>query len=436
MKSFFVRLTAVGMVAAVALLVIAQAQRNKLWPAAAVDASTAIAADASLPAAAATDDPGVNPLRSGAPQSDIGSPPLEHPLRPAAVDPFSRVNSAATNSPIQPAAAQEPAAVNDPPPAASNDGPALLPPAKALPRAAASDDRYTAANPYSAPPAGGLSPLRHGAAGDEPGRFRADPAASPAYAPGSVRQEPAGLDSGGEGEGTGQPGGKQLEGPQTPQLTIQKIAPAEIQVGHAATFRVTVRNTGQAAANNVEVRDEPPRGARLVGSAPPASRGPHGSLVWSLGTIGPNQEASVEMQVLPLAEGEMGSVATVRFDADASAHTVATQPKLVVQTSGANRVLIGDRTTLSITVSNPGTGVAAGVVLEERIPQGFQHPAGSELEYNVGDLRPGESRKLQLQLTAVQPGAAVNLLAARARASSARRTVSAWKWPRRSWTSR
>ena len=106
-----------------------------------------------------------------------------------------------------------------------------------------------------------------------------------------------------------------------------------------------------------------------------------------------------------------------------------------MQTTGVSRVLIGDRATLSIVVSNPGTGVAAGVVLEERIPQGFQHPAGSELEYNVGDLRPGESRKLQLQLTAVQPGPTTNALIARARETCTRRTASAWKWRRRSWTS-
>ena len=47
-------------------------------------------------------------------------------------------------------------------------------------------------------------------------------------------------------EGTGQPGSKQLEGPQSPQLTIEKSAPPEIQVGKPATFRITVRNTGQA----------------------------------------------------------------------------------------------------------------------------------------------------------------------------------------------
>jgi len=58
----------------------------------------------------------------------------------------------------------------------------------------------------------------------------------------------------------------------------------------------------------------------------------------------------------------------------------------------------------------PGRGC---VVLDARIPPGLQHPAGNELEYEVGDLKPGESRKLELPLLAQKPGRAVNLLRAR-----------------------
>ena len=70
--------------------------------------------------------------------------------------------------------------------------------------------------------------------------------------------------------------------------------------------------------------------------------------------------------------------------------------------------------TLTITVSNPGTGVATNVVLAERIPRGLQHPAGGELEYTVGDLKPGESRKLDLPLMAKRAGPVTNRLVARA----------------------
>ncbi len=217
--------------------------------------------------------------------------------------------------------------------------------------------------------------------------------------------------------GTGQPGAKQLEGPQSPQVVVQKIAPPEIQVGRPAVLRVVVRNTGPVAASEVEIHDQVPRGTRLLGTAPPASQGPRGELVWSLGTLKPGGGTSVEMQIMPTEEGEVGSVATVRFQADATARSIVTRPKLVVETTGANRVLVGDDTLLTFTVSNPGSGVATGVVLAEHIPAGLKHPGGAELEYTVGDLKPGESRQLQLRLKAVQPGTIANVITARADAN-------------------
>ncbi len=229
-----------------------------------------------------------------------------------------------------------------------------------------------------------------------------------------VDEPSAGMDNLASPEGTGQPGGRHLEGPQSPQLTIEKVVPREVQVGKPATFRITVRNTGQAVADNVEVRDQIPRGTRLLDAAPRAARGPNGEMTWTLGTIKPGEQSSVQLQLMPTAEGEIGSVATVHFDAGVSARTLATRPKLVVETTGADRVLVGNPVNLTIVVSNPGTGVASGVVLEEHIPAGLQHPAGSELEYNVGDLRPGESRRLELQLAANRAGAITNVLSARA----------------------
>ena len=214
-------------------------------------------------------------------------------------------------------------------------------------------------------------------------------------------------------EGSGQPGGKQLEGPQSPRVSIQKIAPAEIQVGKPATFKVAVVNTGEMPAAGVEIRDQVPKGTRLVGTTPRAKRGTRGELVWSLGTIAPGDETTVEMQVMPVAEGEIGSVATVHFTASASARTVSTRPQLVVKTSAPGRVLIGEDVKLSITISNPGSGTASGVVLSERIPAGLRHVSGSDLEYEVGDLKPGATKKLELTLTAARAGKIVNVLTAR-----------------------
>ncbi len=214
--------------------------------------------------------------------------------------------------------------------------------------------------------------------------------------------------------GAAEPGDVELEGPQLPQLHVHKSAPDELQVGKPAVFRTTVRNIGQSPARDVEVHDALPRGAELVATRPRAARGPGGEFVWSLGTLDPGQEVSMEIEVTPVTEGEIGSVASVLFRAEASARARVTRPELVLTASAPEEVLIGEELLLSITVSNPGTGVATGVVLEERVPAGLEHPAGEELEYEVGDLQPNESRTLELTLRAAQAGTATNLLTARA----------------------
>ena len=213
-------------------------------------------------------------------------------------------------------------------------------------------------------------------------------------------------------EGAGRPGGAHLEGRQSPTLSIEKIAPAEIQVGKPATFTIKVRNTGSVPAQGVEVYDEIPRGTQLVSTTPRANRGPAGQLIFDLGAIQPKEEVQAQVQLLPVAEGEIGSVATVHFRADASVRTVATKPQLVLKVSGPAKVMIGDQVNLKINISNPGSGAATGIVLTETVPPALKHSSGNELEFDVGTLKPGESRELDLVLTAAQPGLASNVLVA------------------------
>ncbi len=415
MKSLLVRIGVLGVLFMLGWIAIAQAQRGGEY----VERQPAETPMASPDRAAPiepTSDRNINPLRAPAARpraSDI--PDAEPGLNRPVADPFGPRN----RYPGAPASAEEPIA---------EDGPVLAPVVRDRP----ADDRYypppldddrTAdrrRDGYSIPPAQSAS------AEGEPAPFRADPYAMPANPPplggndeGMMEMAPPGgfdnqaLSAPPAADGTGQPGDPRLEGIQSPQLTIQKSAPGEIQVGRPAVFSVVVRNVGTTAACNVEIHDQVPRGARLVNTRPQAQRGGRGELVWTLGVLQPGQEAVVEMEIVPIDEGEIGSVATVRFAADATARSVVTRPRLVVETALPERVLIGDQVTLSIVVSNPGTGVATGVVLEERIPAGLRHPAGAELEYTVGDLKPGESRKLELPLVADQPGMVVNMLVAR-----------------------
>lgn len=211
----------------------------------------------------------------------------------------------------------------------------------------------------------------------------------------------------------GVPGERQLEGMQAPSVALEKLAPAEVQVGKLATFETRVRNVGQIAAHDVIVTDHVPRGTRLEATTPQATEAADGTLTWNLGTMQPGDEVAISMQITPEAEGEIGSVAQVGFSGKATARTISTRPLLKIEHTAPKQVMIGQEVRLSVTITNPGSGAATGVVVEEDVPEGLSHVAGNELEYEIGVLRPGETRELELSLKAEKPGLLENTILVR-----------------------
>ncbi|MCH8924080.1 MAG: DUF11 domain-containing protein, partial [Planctomycetes bacterium] len=214
--------------------------------------------------------------------------------------------------------------------------------------------------------------------------------------------------------GTGVPGDKQLEGSQMPSLTVLKSAPGEVQVGKPASFEISVRNSGKTVIADVEIHDVVPKGTRLISTSPQAARGPAGELIWSIGALKAGEQVKVQVRLMPTAEGEIGSVATVVFRSEASARTTATQPRLSLQVSAPRKVMIGEGVTLKIRISNTGSGTATGVVMGQNVPAALKHPAGKQLEFEVGTLAPSEVREIELVLSAVQAGAVTNTLTVQA----------------------
>jgi uncharacterized repeat protein (TIGR01451 family) len=213
--------------------------------------------------------------------------------------------------------------------------------------------------------------------------------------------------------GTGRPGERALEGPQKPALLIQKFAPAEIQVGKPAKFVVQIRNVGVQAADEVVIRDEVPQGTRLISTSPSAQANGN-ELVWQLGKLSAGEERSLEMQLMPVTEGEIGSVARVAYSAQASVKTRCTMPQLAIRMTAPDKVMIGQEQRVKIELRNPGSGDATGVMLFENVPENVKHAAGPALEFEIGTLRPGETRELELVLLAEKAGKVINVLTAKA----------------------
>jgi uncharacterized repeat protein (TIGR01451 family) len=137
-------------------------------------------------------------------------------------------------------------------------------------------------------------------------------------------------------------------------------------------------------------------------------------LLWNLGKLSPGEDRTVEMQLMPVSEGEIGSVATVSYSAQASVKTKCTMPQLAIRMTAPAKVMVGQEQRVKIELRNPGSGDATGVMLFENVPQNVKHAAGPALEFGIGTLKAGESRELELVLMAEKAGKTVNVLSARA----------------------
>ena len=210
-------------------------------------------------------------------------------------------------------------------------------------------------------------------------------------------------------EGTGTPGTSTLEGLQTPHLTIQKVMPEEVVIEQPATLKTVIQNVGRSVAKNVTITDRIPQGTRLLSTIPEADVLPNGELRWSVGNLDPNVQLIVEMRVLPVREGEIGSVASVHYTGDASGRIAVTRPMLAVEVKAPAEVRHGEVANIEIVVSNPGTATVTNVVIVENVPDGLYHRDGRVMRHDgITTLRPKESKKLTLPLLCVGSGNMVN----------------------------
>lgn len=306
-------------------------------------------------------------------------------VTPPSLPPFAGGTAPAIESPSQPASAAARYASSDAIRAFGGN----LPERPMLPAAVDADAN---ANPGELLPQSPLSAAPSVAENAAPGNAASPSPAFPGAGPGYGVT------------GVGRPGPPLLEGVQAPQVAVEKRGPREVQVGKFARYEILVRNVSGVTAHDVELFDTVPQGTSLVSTTPPAAPGSDGELAWQLGSLDPGDQARVVVEVLPTDEGEIGSVASVRFAAKASVRSLATRPalSLVIEEPAAMR--IGGDVPVTITVSNPGTGRATGVVLEGVLPAGLAHRAGSELEFDIGSLKPGESRSIDLVLATTGPG--------------------------------
>lgn len=193
-------------------------------------------------------------------------------------------------------------------------------------------------------------------------------------------------------------------------VRLLKQMPAELTLGQEFMYQLQVIANENVA--DVIVRDVVPEGATYVRSEPPAQVSGR-DLTWRFAEMDAGQFKDIKVWLKPEREGRIGSCATVFALSRACAYGVVGKPSVALTKTGPATATLGADIAYTITVSNPGSAIARGVVVTDKIPEGLVHASGqSTLTFNVGDLAPGQTRALPVVLKGTKRGRHCNTASA------------------------
>jgi uncharacterized repeat protein (TIGR01451 family) len=208
----------------------------------------------------------------------------------------------------------------------------------------------------------------------------------------------------------GAPAGRLLARPTgspQPILDLSQRVPENSELGEPLTVELTLTNVGDSPAVGVRVKDILPAGTELLDASPVPEQLP-GSVQWGFALLRPGERQLMRLRLTlkpGLAVGECRNEVHVwhQVEQNRVIPIALRRPELSLAVVGPPLGVVGESMPVQITVSNHGNSNAHHVTLAAVVPAGFVHPGGNDLENDIGDVPPGQSRTLQLPLSASAP---------------------------------
>lgn len=222
----------------------------------------------------------------------------------------------------------------------------------------------------------------------------------------------------------------------TPMVRLHVHAPAHVQPGKEIEYRLTVENTSRAEAHHVLVRDRLPRGVKFVrGNPEPTKKEPakdeRTDVLWEIGTLKANEHKTIVLTVDPAGAEEVANSAYVQFEHGQTVKTRIAKAGLQVRASAPKQASLYHEVIFRLEVSNTGQAIAKDVVLTDELPAELEFIDGKPrpkpdkpLTWKLGDLPPGQTRRIEYQAIAKKTGTFHNKAEATA-AGGLRRQASA-----------
>ena len=185
------------------------------------------------------------------------------------------------------------------------------------------------------------------------------------------------------------------------KLELALEGPSEVNFGEANTYRLHVRNPGNADATDVAVK---------------LSAEPYGASTSEIGIIPAGSSEVIEVELTFNQKGLINIAALANAAGELSTSTkiavLVKQPKLVATIKAPSTVYHGSSTTYHIAVTNSGDAEALGLTADFTLPAGaeiVEMPAGAvfkdgRLSWPIAVLRIGATEEADLLLNLTTEG--------------------------------
>ncbi len=206
-----------------------------------------------------------------------------------------------------------------------------------------------------------------------------------------------------------------------PQVTVEKHGPVLLRQGAPAIYQIIVRNRGDAPSGPVTVVDDVPNLARVV-TGEPAPATLADKAIWTLPPLPPGGEILLKLELQATGSGEFVGNTTVFV----SAGTATTRAKIQgepqatpvppgptagsaatpmgIQVRGPSAAAVGQSVVFDVQITNQTRRMLTGMLLGAKLSEGLSHPAGNNIEADIGDIGPGESKAFKIPVSAMRVG--------------------------------
>jgi uncharacterized repeat protein (TIGR01451 family) len=203
-----------------------------------------------------------------------------------------------------------------------------------------------------------------------------------------------------------------------PGIQVRREGPKEAVKGDEVKFQLTVSNTGDTELTHITLQEILPLGFE------------HESrqkiLRWEMASLPPGDSETTEYVVKATTPGKACTKASIHADGDIKDEfescTQVLEPKMNLVKSGPLKRYVNLPAVYQITVENPGVVPLKGVSITDQVPEKATFVRASDngeqrenqVVWTLGDLDPGTSKTVELELKAKGEGTILNQAVARA----------------------